>query len=737
MARWVWVMLLLAAGFALGQTALLIEDEPLALEYGAYLQVGGKTYKAVAVYIPTFVEAMYLPANTTVRVPLYGEKILFVPVEEAEPPAAVGYIATDKGRIIFTEDAPAIAFADTDNYTKITKHPVQKAKVVEKRLPPPRGLAPRPTPSKPDNQAARPETGVGEEGPAAASVNAQVAPLSLPTGTVVEAVGAIYTLGRINGGQYARPYNVTNIRPPCTPPGKDVHIIYLGYGVKHAAVGVAPVQSGQTRLNITIYSVENERCVKLDSLVYQYDSSWGRYFAYFIRNEETNKYPNPVSVSGKVLAVAIQNMGTAAVSLNISVAYHREVKAEYQTSNYNLQQAKFRVSSINYFSRVVFAPFIPPDGVTDVRLVVGGYLWADDASNGRCQYSRLNFNVYINGFYEGRGTAYCYAVSSSTCRCDFNYAYTYSSAPFSLRYAKGFGRGVVLVALEFKRPDGGAPRIRYFEGGLRVWGYFWREIYRSEYLNDWTRRTQTFAYTHLVGCASTTPSSQSANLWEVLVTAKSQGPTERDWHLGFNIATYVSVSSLGISRPADVVHLWFRHKGVTKYPKARALFYVYPSGVQQVQAPWWLEIGSAALDAISLLTSLLSGYAGMFVSLAIWATGKTIQSSNAVVDVYLSSNELRVSWARGFTEDPPRQVIIILRNLQGSDVELQLYDLLLGIYTGGDIVKYVRLVTDFCPDWPATSTGGRLPNLPEGSVSDMYIWWAFRGFTDGETFVIE
>jgi len=147
----------------------LIEDESLAevgpsvLEYGVYLQVGEKTYRAVAVFIPKFAEAMYLPANTTVVVPLYGEKILLVPVEETEPPDAVGYITTDKGKILFTEDAPAVAFAETDNYTAITKHPVQRASVVEKRLPPPRGLAPRPTSIDLGNQAARPETGIGEE----------------------------------------------------------------------------------------------------------------------------------------------------------------------------------------------------------------------------------------------------------------------------------------------------------------------------------------------------------------------------------------------------------------------------------------------------------------------------------------------------------------------------------------------------------------------------------------------
>jgi len=75
----------------------------------------------------------------------------------------VGYILTDKGKILFTEDAPIIAFAETDNYTAITTHPVQRAKVVEKRLPPPRGLAPRPTSTELADQAARPETGVGGE----------------------------------------------------------------------------------------------------------------------------------------------------------------------------------------------------------------------------------------------------------------------------------------------------------------------------------------------------------------------------------------------------------------------------------------------------------------------------------------------------------------------------------------------------------------------------------------------
>jgi len=165
-----WLILLfLAVGFALGHTALLIEDESLAevgpsvLEYGVYLQVGEKTYKAVAVFIPRFAEAMYLPANATVKVPLYSGKILFVPVEEAEPPDVVGHILTDKGKILFTEDAPIIAFAETDNYTAITELPVQRAKVVEKRLPPPRGLAPRPTSTELVDQAARPETGVDEE----------------------------------------------------------------------------------------------------------------------------------------------------------------------------------------------------------------------------------------------------------------------------------------------------------------------------------------------------------------------------------------------------------------------------------------------------------------------------------------------------------------------------------------------------------------------------------------------
>jgi len=730
-ARWVWVVLLLAAGFVLGQTALLVEDEPLALEYGVYLQVGGKTYKAVAVYVPTFADAMFLPANATVKVPLYSGKILFVPVEEAKPPAAVGYIATDKGRIIFADEPPAIAFAETDNYTAITKHPVQKAKVVEKRLPPPRGLAPRPTSSELGNQAAKPETDVGGEGPAAASVNAQVAPLSLPTCTVVEAVGAIYTLGQINGGQYARPYNVTNIRPPCTPPGNGVYTIYLGYGVKHAAVGVAPVQSGQTRLNITVYEVvkvneDRYECRKLDSLVYHYDSSWGRYFAYFIRNEETNKL-NPVSVSGKVLAVAIQNMGTGAVSLNISVAYHREVLREYQTSTYHLQQARFSASSSNYFSAVAFAPLIPPDGVASVRLVVGGYLLADDASNGRCQYSRLNFNVYINGFYEGRGTAYCYAVSSSTCRCDFNYAYTYSSAPFSLRYAKGFGRGVVLVALEFKRPDGGAPRIRYFEGGLEMRGYFWREIYRSDYFADWTTFTQTFTHAHFVGCASiSTSSGKPAGWWEALVTAKSKGPTDIDWHLRFDVAAY----NAGLGRPVDFVSLRFRQVGMTRLPGSYELYYVYPSGVQLVQAPWWLVLASKALGEIFLFVYLLllSGPAGIMAATATWPADKVIQAGSGSVTFTITDSQFEVSWHRGLFEPAPLQVAIILDWLFGSNVKLELEEVTMAAYVPGGAAT--------CLYRPTTPTGGKLPSTGEAGTTERYAWWAFRGLADGATIVV-
>jgi len=353
------ILLLLAAGIALGQTALLIEDEPLALEYGVYLQVGEKTYRAVAVYIPTFVEAMYLPANATVRVPLYGGKILFVPVEEAEAPAAVGYIATDKGKILFTEDPPAIAFAETDNYTKITAHPVQKAKVVEKRLPPPRGLAPRPTSSELGNQATRPETGVDEEpSDARASI-----------GSAVEAMGAIYTLGRINSGQYARPYKVGPVDPPCGSLGNGVYTVYLGYGVRHAAIGVAPVQSGRGTLRITIYSIEyknggyEHECVNLTFVNLGYDSSWGRYFAYFI----VGGMANGVNVSERVLAVAVQYRGDGVVSLNLSVAYQRQVLREYQTSTYRLEQKQFKASSNNYFSAVVFAPLIPPDGVQTRR----------------------------------------------------------------------------------------------------------------------------------------------------------------------------------------------------------------------------------------------------------------------------------------------------------------------------------------------------------------------------------
>jgi len=732
MAAWVWIILLLAAGTALGQTSLLIEEGSPAevgisvLEYGVYLQVGGKTYKAVAVYLPTFVEAMFLPANTTVRVPLYGGKILFVPVEEAEPPAAVGYILTDKGRIIFTEDAPAIAFAETDNYTKITKHPVQKAKVVEKRLPPPRGLAPRPTSSELVDQAAKPETGVGEEGPAAASINAQVAPLSLPTGTVVEAVGAIYTLGRINGGQYARPYNVTNVNPPCTPPGNGVHIIYLGYGVKHAAVGVAPVQSGQTRLNITIYSVENGRCVKLDSLVYQYDSSWGRYFAYFIVGEKTNKYPNPVSVSGKVLAVAIQNMGTAAVSLNISVAYHREVKAEYQTSNYNLQQAKFRVSSINYFSRVVFAPLIPPDGVTDARLVIDGYLLTDDVSSGRCQYSRLNFDVYINGIYEGRGTAYCYALDSSTCRCDFDYAFTYSAAPFSLRYAKGFGRGVVLVTLEFKRPDGGAPRIRYFEGGLRVRGFFWREVYRSDDLTSWTDGVQTIMYYHGVGCTRTDANNgqlQINKACQVLVEVLSRGNTGS----GARLAFVVAAANEG-GNPPHFVRLDFKQSGIRNPGESYQLYHAYSSAPQPVNMPWWLVIARVAYDAIAMLLGLVtSGLGSVLLSLATWAGGQVLDRATAQVNYYVSGDTYVVYWDNSWSTSTPRYFIIIVNDVTGSGVTLELTYLHFGYNTGGW--------------WPemyyftGISTKGSLPgSLIEGGPSEPFSWWAFRGLATRDTF---
>jgi len=720
------ILLLLAAGFVLGQTALLVEDEPLALEYGAYLQVGGKTYKAVAVYVPTFADAMFLPANATVRVPLYGGKILFVPVEEAKAPSAVGYIATDKGRIIFADEPPAIAFADTDNYTAITKHPAQKAKVVEKRLPPPRGLAPRPTPN---NKTDMPKTGVGEEGPTGASINAQVEPLQVSTGSTVEAVGAIYTLGQINGGQYARPYKVGPVDPPCESLGNDVYTIYLGYGVRHAAIGVAPIQSGQGTLRITIYGIEyknyghKHECVNLTSLNLGYDSSWGRYFAYFI----VEGVVNGMNVSERALAVAVQYRGTGAVSLNISVAYQRQVLREYQISTYQLEQKQFSASSSNHFSAVMFASLIPPDGVTDARLVVNGYLWADDAYWYRCNYDRLNFDVYINGIYEGRGTAYCYAVSSSTCRCDFNYAYTYSSAPFSLRYAKGFGRGVVLVALEFKRPDGGAPRIGYFQGGIEVSGHFWREIYRSEYLLDWTTFTQTFAHVHLVGCASiSTSSSKTAGRWEALVTVKSQGSTSINWHLRFDVAAY----NADLGRPVDFVSLRFRQSGMTDLPGSYELYYVYPSGAQLVQAPWWLVLASKALGKIFLFVYLLllSGPAGIMAAVAVWPADKVIQAGNGSVTFAISDGQFEVSWHRGLFEPAPPQVIIILDWLFGNNVKLELEEVKTETYVPGGVAT--------CLYQPTTPTGGKLPSIDEGNIVERYAWWAFGGLADGLMFVV-
>jgi len=730
MARWVWAMLLLAAGTALGQIALLIEDESLAeagspvLEYGVYLQVGGKTYRAVAVYVPTFAEAMYLPANTTVVVSLYGGKILFVPVEEAEPLDAVGYILTDRGKILFTEDAPAVAFAETDYYTAITIYPVERAKVVEKRLPPPRGLAPRPTSTELADQAARPETGIGGESPRS-SVNAQV---GLPRGTVVEAVGAVYTLGRINGGQYARPYNVTNIRPPCTPPERDVHIIYLGYGVKHAGVGVLPLEDGRGTIRITVYGIEYRgdgyegECVNLATIDLWYDSSWGRYFAYFIVDGKING----IDVSTKALAVAIQNAGTGAVALNISVAYHREVLREYQTSTYHLQQAKLSVSSSNYFSLVTFAPLIPPDGVTDARLVVGGYLWADDASNGRCQYNSLNFDVYINGIYEGSGVAYCYVLDTSTCRCDFNYAFTYSSAPFSLRYAKGFGRGVLLVTLKFKRPDGGAPRIGYFEGGLQVRGNFWREIYRSDYSTGWTDGVQTIMYYHGVGCTLTDTNNgqlQTNKACQVLVEVLSRGNTGSGARLAF-----VVVAANEGGNPPHFVRLEFKQSGIRNPGQSYQLYHAYSSAPQLVNAPWWVIIARATYDAISTLLSLVtSGPGSIFLTLATWATGQVLDRATAQVKYYMSDDRYIVEWNSSWSTPAPRHFIVIINDVTGRGVTLELTYLHFGYNTGGWWPK-MYYFTDI-------STRGSLPgSLGYKGPHEPFSWWAFRGFATRDIF---
>jgi len=337
--------------------------------------------------------------------------------------------------------------------------------------------------------------------------------------------------------------------------------------------------------------------------------------------------------------------------------------------------------------------------------------------------------VYINGFYEGSGVAYCRAVSGSTCRCSFHYAYTYSSAPFSLRYAKGFGKGAVLVSLVFKRPDGGTPSIGYFEDGLEVRGYFWREVYRSEYLNDWTLLTQTFAYTHLVGCISASSGSgqlDGAERWEALVTAKSQGPTDINWYLRFDVAAYAA--SLG--RPVDFVSLRFRHVGMTALPDSYALYYVYPSGVQLVQAPWWLVLASKAFGTIVLFVYLLllSGPAGLMAATAIWPADKAIQAGSGSVTFTISDGQFEVSWHRGLFETAPPQVAIVLNRPLGSDVRLTLEEVKTATYVPGGVTT--------CLYRPTTSTGGTLPSIDEGNIAEGYAWWAFGGLADGLTFVV-
>jgi len=62
------------------------------------------------------------------------------------------------------------------------------------------------------------------------------------------------------------------------------------------------------------------------------------------------------------------------------------------------------------------------------------------------------------------------------------------------------------------------------------------------------------------------------------------------------------------------------------------------------------------------------------------------------------------------------------------DVKLELKEVTMAAYVPGGVAT--------CLYQPATPTGGKLPNLPQKSEYDMYIWWAFRGFTDEETFVI-
>jgi len=144
--------------------------------------------------------------------------------------------------------------------------------------------------------------------------------------------------------------------------------------------------------------------------------------------------------------------------------------------------------------------------------------------------------------------------------------------------------------------------------------------------------------------------------------------------------------------------------------------------------PWWLVVARVAYDGITMLLGLVtSGLGSVLLTLATWAGGQILQSATAQVNYYVSGDKYVVEWDNSWSTSTPRYFIIIVNDVTGSGVTLELTYLHFGYNTGGW--------------WPemyyftGISTRGSLPgSLIEGGPSEPYSWWAFRGLATRDTF---